>query len=110
MRKFLSEDFYFFLLSNIRFCASCTGATWRDEFVITEAGGANARPSARVSRRVGKLNCERETQPGGSDAVCARIQTAMIISAPRAFQQFKTPPDCVLPEDLRAIVRRARRC
>lgn len=47
-------------MSNIRFRASCPDAACREESLITEAGGANARPSARVSRRVRKLNCERD--------------------------------------------------
>lgn len=34
----------------------------------------------------------------GSDAVCAIIQRAMIVFTPRVFQQFKVPPDCVLPK------------
>lgn len=58
IRKFLCEAF--FTLSNIRFCASCPDAACRGESLITEAGGANARPSARVSRRVRKLHCERD--------------------------------------------------
>lgn len=57
IRKFLSEDFFIAKHRVLRFF-SCTDATWREEFLISEASGADARPSARVSRRVRKWNCE----------------------------------------------------
>lgn len=100
IRKFLCEDF--FILSNIRFCASCPDAACREESLITEAGGANARPSARVSRRVRKLHCERDAglQRGRRERRRVRYHPESddyFFFTPRVFKQFKAPPDCALP-------------